>query len=164
LTRIRSLASRALNAVVRRAPAEVREWGTAMSREMDFIENDWDALFWALGSVKSLTVSWKGRRTMQRQRINRVTGTILIVLSLVALLAVLSGYFQAPQPDEGTAAHIFQLSIAALVPTMLLFFATSDWKKPLQSARTLALPATALVLAFAALYYLEHYFYLEHYR
>jgi energy-coupling factor transporter transmembrane protein EcfT len=94
---------------------------------------------------------------MTGQQINRVSGKITIVLSLIALFAVLSGYFQPPQPDEGSAAHIFQLSIALLVPTILLFLATADWKQPWRSARPLALPAAALVLAFAALYYLEHY-------
>jgi hypothetical protein len=91
------------------------------------------------------------------QRINRVSGKVIIALSVIALITVLSGYFQPPQPDEGSAAHIFQLSIVALVPMILLFFATADWKKPSQSARRLAFPAAALVVAFAALYYLEHY-------
>jgi hypothetical protein len=94
---------------------------------------------------------------MRGQQINRVSGRVLIILSLAALLAVLSGYAQPPQPDEGTAAHIFQLSIVALVPMILLFFATADWTRPLRSARPLAIPAAALVLAFGALYYLEHY-------
>ena len=94
---------------------------------------------------------------MRGQQINRISGKVLIVLSLIALLAVLSGYTQPPQPDEGAAAHIFQLSIVALVPMTLLFLATADWRQPLRSARPLALPAVALVLAFGALYYLEHY-------
>jgi hypothetical protein len=94
---------------------------------------------------------------MRGEQINRVSGKVLIVLSLAALLAVLSGYTQPPQSDEGTAAHIFQLAIVALVPTILLFLATADWRRPLPSARPLAFPAAALVLAFAALYYLEHY-------
>jgi len=91
------------------------------------------------------------------QQINRVSSRILIVLSFTALLAVLSGYTQPPQPDEGAAAHIFQLSIVALVPMILLFLATADWKLPLCSARPLALSTAFLVLAFAALYYLEHH-------
>jgi hypothetical protein len=94
---------------------------------------------------------------MREKQINRVSGRVLIVLSVTALLAVLSGYIQPPQPDEGTAAHIFQLSIVALVPTILLFLATADWKQPLRKARTLAFPAAALLAAFAAPYYLEHY-------
>ncbi len=94
---------------------------------------------------------------MQAERMNRASGIGLMVLSLVALLAVLSGYFQPPQPDEGTAAHIFQLSIAALVPAALLFLGTADWKQPLRSVRFLAYPTAILVVAFGALYYLEHY-------
>ena len=96
---------------------------------------------------------------MHEQQVNRVSGKVVIILSLTALFAVLSGYTQPPQPDEGAAAHIFQLSIVALVPMILLFLATADWKLPLRSARPLALAfSTAfLVLAFAALYYLEHH-------
>jgi hypothetical protein len=94
---------------------------------------------------------------MREQQINRISGKAVIVLSFTALLAVLSGYAQPPQADEGTAAHIFQLSIVALVPMIILFIATADWKLPLRSARLLAFPAGALLLAFGALYYLEHY-------
>ncbi len=94
---------------------------------------------------------------MRAQRVNTISGKVIIVLSLIALLTVISGYFQPPQQDEGPAAHIFQFSIVALVPTILLFLLTADWKQPRRSARPLALPAAALVLAFAALYYLEHF-------
>ncbi len=94
---------------------------------------------------------------MREQQINRVSGKALIVLSVTALFTVLSGYTQPPQPDEGTAAHIFQLSIVALVPMILLFLTTADWRQPLRSARPLAFSAAALIFAFGALYYLEHY-------
>ena len=102
---------------------------------------------------------------MRAQQINRVSGVVLVVLSLTALLDVLLlGYTQPPLPDEGTGAHIFQLSIVALVPTGLLFLATADWMQPARTVRRLALPAAIVVLAFAALYYLEHYYYPAHYR
>jgi hypothetical protein len=94
---------------------------------------------------------------MRGPQINRASGRVLVFLSLAALLAVLSGYTEPPQPDEGSAAHIFELSIVALVPTILLFLATADWKRPFGSVRPLAFPAGALVAAFGALYYLEHY-------
>jgi cytochrome bd-type quinol oxidase subunit 2 len=96
----------------------------------------------------------------RHQKINRAASVASIVLSLVALLTVFSGYLQPPQPrptDEGSAAHIFQLSIAALLPTVALFLATADWKRPARSARPLVFPAVALTIAFAALFYLEHY-------
>jgi len=94
---------------------------------------------------------------MREQQINRISFRIMVVLSFLALFAVFSGYAQPPQPDEGAAAHILQLSIVALMPMTLLFFGTADWKRPSRSVRPLAFPAAAVVLAFAALYYLEHY-------
>jgi hypothetical protein len=94
---------------------------------------------------------------MSGEQINRVSSKTLIVLSLIALITVLSGYTQPPQPDEGTAAHIFQLSIVALGPMALLSFATANWNRPMRSVRPLVFPAAALLLAFGALYYLEHY-------
>jgi hypothetical protein len=90
-------------------------------------------------------------------RINRASGLLLIAQSLTALLAVLGGFTQPPQPDEGVGAHIFQLSIIALVPTILLFLVTANWRQPSRSARPLAFSTAALVLAFGALYYLEHH-------
>ncbi len=98
---------------------------------------------------------------MQAQQVNRVSGGVITVLSLIALLTVLSGYLQpphTPEPDEGAGAHIFQLSVVLLVPMLVLFFATADWKRPWRSARPLTIPAIALALAFGALYYLEHYY------
>jgi hypothetical protein len=92
-----------------------------------------------------------------RQQFNRISGKVLLVLSLIALLTVLSGYTQPPQTDEGAAAHIFQITIVLLVPVMLLFFATADWKQPWRSARALIFSAATLVTAFGALHHLEHY-------
>jgi len=94
---------------------------------------------------------------MNVQRVNGISAIVLLLLSLVALLAVLSGFMQPPQHDEGTAAHIFQLAIAALVPAIAVFVATADWTQPLRSARATVYPAAVLVLAFGALYYLEHF-------
>ena len=69
---------------------------------------------------------------MHNQQVNRVSGRILVALSLTALLPVLGGYLPGhpPQADEGTGAHIFQLSIVAVVPMMLLFLVTADWTQP----------------------------------
>jgi energy-coupling factor transporter transmembrane protein EcfT len=100
---------------------------------------------------------------MRGEQIHRISSRIVIALSLIALLAVLSGYLQPPhtqngREDEGAAAHIFQISIVLVAGMILVFLATGDWKRPWQSARPLALPAAFLVLAFGALYYLEQYY------
>src|SRR5262249_21833267 len=51
---IRKLAIAVLDLVVRHSPSEARSWGGAMMREMDFVENDWSAVRWALGSTTAL--------------------------------------------------------------------------------------------------------------
>jgi hypothetical protein len=101
---------------------------------------------------------------MTGKQINRISGSVILVLSLLALLTVSIGYTRPPLPDEGALAHIFQLSIVALVPMILLFLATADWNQPWRNVRTLAFPAAFLIAAFTALYYLERYFYPQHYR
>jgi len=96
---------------------------------------------------------------MRSEQINRISSRLLLFFSMVALLTVLSGLLQPPhppEPDEGTAAHIFQLSVAAFALASLLFLATANWQQPLQSTRPLAIPMGAVGLAFAVLYYLEH--------
>jgi len=100
---------------------------------------------------------------MTALQINRLSAKVTLVLSVLALLTVLSGYTHPPQPpeqDEGAAAHIFQLSIAAVALSILVFLSSADWKQPLRSVRPLAFPAAALILAFGALYYLEHFRYI----
>lgn len=98
---------------------------------------------------------------MSRQRINRLSSAVLLTLSLIALATILSGFLQGayhkpPEPDEGAAAHIFQLSIVSVVPALLLFLMTADWQKPWRALRTLVVPVILLAVSFCALYYLEH--------
>ena len=100
---------------------------------------------------------------MRAQHINRVSNIVLRVLSLAAAFVVAIGYSQTPLDDEGTLAHLFQLSIVALVPAGFLFLVTADWTKPASTLRRLLMPTACVLLAFAALYYLEHAFYPAHY-
>ncbi|MGI9101010.1 MAG: hypothetical protein ACR2IF_01075 [Terriglobales bacterium] len=99
---------------------------------------------------------------MTSRRINRIAARILVALSLLALLTVLSGYALPRHPapvDENAQAHIFQFAVLAFLSALLLFLATADWSRPSRNARPLALPAAALMSAFAALYCLEHYWF-----
>ena len=100
-----------------------------------------------------------GGQTGLTKDVSRISGGALVGLSVAALSVVLWGYSQAPLPDEGTGAHIFQLAVLAVLPVTLLFVATADWSRPWRSARPVAVAATATLLAFAALYYLEHVVY-----
>jgi hypothetical protein len=100
---------------------------------------------------------------MSIEIINRTSRIVLTALSLAALLTVLWGYTQPPLPDEGTGAHVFQLSVVLGALAMFLVLATADWTQPSHIIRRLAMPTAAFVLAFAALYYMENHYYPAHY-
>jgi hypothetical protein len=102
--------------------------------------------------------------SMHPIHLHRLSARILLILSLIALLTVGTGYFQPPQQDEGTAARIFQATIVLSALAGILFLTTADWRQPRQSIRAIALPASVLLGAFAALYYLEHFYYPMHAR
>ena len=96
---------------------------------------------------------------MRTQQIHRVSRVVLILLSLTALATVVTGLLwppPLPEPDEGTRAHLFQLSIAALLPMTVVVLGTADWRQPWRSVRPLLIAVATTVLAFAGLYYLEH--------
>ena len=96
---------------------------------------------------------------MRAFRVDRVSGGMALAFSLTALLTIVIAYLQAPQPpptDEGTLAHIFQLSVAAFVPALLLFAITSDWRHPRGSAAVVAVCLVALAVSFVGLYMGEH--------
>jgi uncharacterized membrane protein YhhN len=93
---------------------------------------------------------------MRKHSLNVVSGRALLVLAAIALASVLSGFLTRPQRDEGPAAHVFQLSVVAFVAFTALFLATTDWRGPSRSTRPLFISTGILVIAFGALYLLEH--------
>ena len=101
---------------------------------------------------------------MSEQRVHRISGHIVLGLSLFAMflvvgatvLTMLGRFSPSPDGDEGTAAHLFQLAIVLLLPTGLTFLATANWRQPWNVAKRLAVPAVALMVAFSTLYYMEH--------
>lgn len=101
---------------------------------------------------------------MSEQRANRISDHIVLGLSLFAMTLVtgaavltMQGRFDpSPGGDEGTAAHLFQLAIVLIIPAGLTFLATADWRRPWVVAKRLMVPAVALIVAFATLYYMEH--------
>ncbi len=85
--------------------------------------------------------------------------TALATILTAVVPVLLTGHVPPPEQDEGTQAHIFQLSIVALLPVGLVFLATADWKTPQRVVRALTIPAVAVLAAFALLYYFEHIIY-----
>jgi hypothetical protein len=68
--------------------------------------------------------------------------------ALVTVIAAIAFHGTAPQPDEGAAAHLWQLLMAAQVP-IILFFAFA-WM-PRSPRRALVVVALQIVAALAAM-------------
>jgi hypothetical protein len=75
----RNFAIKLLRATIRLTPLQSREWASAMLRELDFIEGDWAALFWALGSVGAIfrhaATEWRAQFTNRKNKEGQVNET-----------------------------------------------------------------------------------------
>lgn len=103
-----------------------------------------------------------GSRAQRGDVLNRLTGRVMIALSLVALLDVVGGFFGGhfftePKGDESGAAHVFQLAVIGVALTGVLFLSSAKWSKGPRAVRPLAVPAVLLALAFGTLFCLEHF-------
>ena len=89
---------------------------------------------------------------MARTQINRWTTAAPLLLSgaafLLALTAGVTGW-ERNLPDEGLAAHMFQLLIAVQVPIVILFLWTADRVRSRSTGKWLALDLPGIALAFA---------------
>jgi hypothetical protein len=89
---------------------------------------------------------------MDRQKINRISGIVPVVMSLLAfavVLVVVTTGWERHLKDEGIAAHIFQLLIVGQVPFILTFLATANWHQWRRLTGPIALQLVAIVVAFA---------------
>ncbi|MGE0041037.1 MAG: hypothetical protein AB7H88_16855 [Vicinamibacterales bacterium] len=79
-----------------------------------------------------------------------------VAMSLAAL-ALLVGFLAVfgvvHEPDEGTAAHLFQLLIAGQVPVVAFFAFKWLVREPLPALGVLVLQAAAILAAFGPVYY-----------
>ena len=80
-----------------------------------------------------------------------------VTMSLAALaivVAFLLRYGAAPQPDEGTAAHIWQILMAAQIPIVLFFAIRWIPESPRRAVPILALQVAAGIAAAAPVFLL----------
>ena len=75
--------------------------------------------------------------------------------ALATVLVFLALHGPAPQADEGAAAHIWQLLMAAQVPIILFFAIKWAPQSPGQAVPILALQAGAALSAMAPVYLLH---------
>ena len=85
------------------------------------------------------------------------SAVVPIAMSLAALVAVLvhiARFGTAPQPDEGTAAHIWQLMMAGQLPVMAFFAIKWLPRMPRTALVVLAIQMAAACSALVPVYWL----------
>ena len=75
--------------------------------------------------------------------------------ALATVLVYLASHGSAPQADEGTAAHIWQLLMAAQAPIILFFAVRWVPQSPRQALPILALQVLAALAAMAPVFLLR---------
>lgn len=140
---IRRMASRLLNATVERSSAESRSWGNAMLREMDFLESDWAALLWALGSTTALC-----RHSISRQlkmRFDRSSPEALSLKSMAKRIpAILSGI--------AVAGVVLSLCIVALSSLIHASWFEATQEKLVERLLVVVVPEVVYIVGAAALW------------
>ena len=93
-----------------------------------------------------------------RSMMRRPSAFLPVAMSLAAVAAVLvqlATHGTAAQPDEGTAAHIFQLLLVAQVPIVVFFAVKWIPREPTRALLVLAIQVAAVVVALAPVYILH---------
>ena len=146
MTRLRKLAVKISDTVIRRSLPAYRDWAQATSRELEFIESDWAALGWALGSWKMaarcqnapLTSMSEVPRAAQKFLKTARASTVITWLSLLWMCSWFSGIF------PHTTANPSRRLGGGLILTVLVYIvcqavAYRGWRLPLEGE----LPAVA---------------------
>jgi hypothetical protein len=139
MSAIRRLASRLLRAAARHSSSATQDWANAILRELDFIEGDWAALFWALG----------GAAAIFRHSVTRgVTAGIVLVLAVTSLALVLVRqlFYAFPAWDLGSMPWWVAMIV---IPEIIFVVAVvALWRKRRSVATGILLSAIVLAVHF----------------
>ena len=159
----RKLAAALLRAVLRLAPAESREWAIAMLRELDFIEGEWAALFWALGSataiLRHVLSGWRGwfrgksNRKVEREAGMNNTGkkALGVGLGMLSALALVGCAFATLRvietvfPGLEHSPWAYWLAVLAIPEAIFVAATVMLWRK--RGPIAAGILATGLVMA-----------------
>ena len=142
----RKVAKHLLGATVSHASSESREWAEGMLHELDYIEGDWSALFWALGSTiailrlasrswiaqvsKQTTSGKRGVKPMGKKIVGVATGmavAVALVLTAFGLLLLTNALFPALGLDRAEWTHV--LTIVVIPEAIFVVAAVMLWRK-----------------------------------
>ncbi len=161
----RRLAYRLLNSVVRHASPDGQDWASAMLRELDFVESDWGALLWALGSTTALfrhSVPRQLRARLEKffgttergmlKNIKKMTAGMLwgVVIASLVLTISLLGLLRAapllfPEWHVGHARFVQWLAIVGIPEAVFMATAVALWRRKRPMAAGVLLAAMVLM-------------------
>jgi len=144
---LRQLAQGLLRAVLRHSCTENEEWARAMLVEMDFIESDWAALWWALGCTTAIwRQSGRGlRRRFGKHAIHKEAGmneggkkavgflsgvgvALGVAAAALGVLFVMFSYF--PFMQDHHVGQWFHFGVGIFIPETIFIVATiALWRK-----------------------------------
>jgi len=168
---IRRLATRFIEVVVKHSPPDAQSWGSAMLREMDFVENDWSAALWALGSTTTLCRYSFAHRleallhpTDHAWSLNRVAKKIPAMLAgmvaaagvLVICLLLLSSILRASWFNPALARLFDRLLFVVVPEALYLTSAIALWRQRKAAMAMGIVAAGAILMAHAVVHFVTH--------
>lgn len=144
---------------LRIAPANSREWAEAMLAELDYVEGDWAALWWALGGVTVLAQRagsmWMDERFHRwregvMEQMGKKAGWLIlgafgtVAFSLIALGVQFGGAQLFPQLGLRSSMWIHLIGVIVIPLTISVGFAIWIWRRKRPVALGILLSATVM--------------------
>jgi hypothetical protein len=161
----RRIATGLLRAVLRYSSEESREWAAAMLQELEFIENDWEALFWAVGSMTAIFRHsggriwvWLGRQfgyeegrmnDFQKRAVGVISGVGIAVGVTICFMVLTHGSAHIFGFDDSPWMMKFALLMAMVMEVLFVVTVIALWRKRRSMAVGILLTAILLGTHFA---------------
>jgi len=165
---IRDVARRVLHFVARLAPPRTRSWGEAMIGEMDHIDDEWDALRWALGGtlalcrcsliehLRNLRNLLAAELSAQRKAMHLIKSIlsgvgvagVVLIISMLILTTLQRTYWVEP-----SQARFAQMLFAVVVPDGLCLLAALALWRPQRRLTSGILAAGAALGAHSIIFF-----------
>jgi hypothetical protein len=161
----RRIAIGLLRAVLRYSSTESREWAAAMLQELEFIEGDWEALFWALGSTTAIFKHFGGRigiwfgrqfgyeegrmNDFQKRAVGVVSGIGIAAGVTICFMVLTHGSAHVFGFDESPWMMKFALLMATVMEVLFVATVIALWRKRRPMAVGILLTAIFLGTHFA---------------
>lgn len=171
MTAPRRWAGAILRAVIAHTPDACREWATAMLHELDYIDGDWTALWWALGSVAAVSrhaVRELGRQSARylthpeertMDNLGKKTGWLFAgmgVALVLGIVAALGFHLMIDRfPSLRPAGLPWLQSLILVVMPEIIFIAALWRKRRLMAVGVLVM--SVAITAHLAVYFISHW-------